>query len=92
MTSRKISRNIIFLGLLIGLVAGCSEKSQTVDWYKEHKAEMEAKIKWCSNDMARASDPDCMNAFKARTLLTLDPKTSSALDNFKFKIDSPAKK
>jgi hypothetical protein len=40
---------------------------QTVSWYMAHNVEREAKINWCSDDMARGNTADCMNALKARS-------------------------
>ena len=59
-----------FCGLVAALLAlgGCAKKAEeppTVSWYKEHKAEREAKDKWCIDDAARAQTADCMNAAQA---------------------------
>jgi outer membrane lipoprotein SlyB len=48
------------------LLAGCSgSKHESVQWYVDHRAEREAKLKWCGDDAARAIDVDCLNANKA---------------------------
>ena len=54
---------LLILGLasLVGALGGCSNSEhQTVEWYMQHQAEREAKLKWCNDDASRALDPDCM--------------------------------
>jgi hypothetical protein len=64
-------------------MAGCSEKSQTVQWYMDHKAERDTKLQWCRDDMGRAQSVDCMNAEKAVERVMLTTK-KSASDTFVF--------
>jgi hypothetical protein len=66
------------------LMAGCSEKPKTVEWYMEHKAEREAKVKYCRDDMGRAASADCLNAEKAVQQLRVSGSTKSAIDTFKY--------
>ena len=72
-----------FMLVLGSFLFACSESEHTIDWYKEHKAERDEKIKWCSYDTARMLKTDCMNADKAQTLIVVDPKTPRAADTFK---------
>ena len=75
-------RLIVFVSLAVtSLMAGCSEKPKTVEWYMEHKAEREARLKPCRADTGRAATPDCMNAEKAVERVMLDSKKSS-IDTF----------
>ncbi len=82
MTNTRISLAAVSFAMF-GILAGCSNSShQTVEWYVEHKAEREAKLKWCNDDMARATDVDCLNATKAKERVMLSGP--SAADSFKF--------
>jgi hypothetical protein len=35
---------IIFTVFVVALLAGCGEGTKSVSWYKEHKAELKAKL------------------------------------------------
>jgi hypothetical protein len=56
----------IFLLMIIAILAGCSEKVQTVDWYKEHEAERKEMIAKCKADPGRLMESaNCINAQQA---------------------------
>jgi len=56
---------LISLGLLATLLTGCDAGAQSLEWYKAHDKERNAKIEECK----KASDPrgteDCRNAIDA---------------------------
>jgi hypothetical protein len=59
----------VFIGIFSVLTAlsACSAKVQTVEWYKEHKAEREKMLAECRNNPGgRQSDPNCINASQAQ--------------------------
>lgn len=75
-TGRTIRNHLISVGLA-GL-AGCTrqtalEEEHTVSWYVEHADERTAKGKWCNEDVARASSPNCINAEQAGERLATTP-------------------
>lgn len=56
-------------------LTGCEKKAsevvQTVEWYKEHKAERIAMIEKCkSNPGELAATPNCVNANRAASQIT----------------------
>jgi hypothetical protein len=56
-------------------LTGCEKKAtevvQTVDWYKEHKAERLALLEKCkSNPGELAATPNCINASRAASQIT----------------------
>lgn len=64
---------LTLLACLVGafLITACdkTEPTQTVEWYKEHDAERNEKIKQCKNNPGElASTPNCINAQKAESL------------------------
>jgi hypothetical protein len=80
----------ILAAFTITLLAGCGEGAKSVSWYKEHKTERDAKLTWCSNDVSRAmSNPDCLNAHKARALSSVDSNAPSVADTYEY---TPSKK
>jgi hypothetical protein len=60
-------QNYICIAVLIFL-AGCGNSYHKEDWYIQHDAEREARIKECENDPAQYlnKDSDCLNAKDAR--------------------------
>lgn len=56
---------LISLGLLATLLTGCDAVAQSLEWYKAHDKERDAKVEECK----KASDPrgteDCRNAIDA---------------------------
>jgi hypothetical protein len=56
---------LISLGLLATLLTGCDAGVQSLEWYKAHDKERNAKVEECK----KASDPrgteDCRNAIDA---------------------------
>jgi hypothetical protein len=56
---------LISLGLLATLLTGCDAGAQSLEWYKAHDKERNAKVEECK----KASDPrrseDCRNAIDA---------------------------
>lgn len=63
--------------LFILALTGC-DSEHSVDWYKEHNSEREAKITECRNDAAERAKPDCQNAIQAeQDLKVLGKKKSS---------------
>ncbi|PLX76767.1 MAG: hypothetical protein C0607_03650 [Azoarcus sp.] len=78
---------VIPLVAVAGVLAGCSNSShQSVEWYMEHQAERALKLQWCNDDMARATDVDCLNATKAKERAMLSGP--GAVDSFKFDADA----
>ncbi len=73
-------------------ITGCNEKNvepvQTVDWFKEHKAERDAMLEKCRNNPGELEEtPNCINAGRAESSITwsskgrglkLDPKGLTA--------------
>lgn len=66
--------SLLAVSTLILSLAGCKEDApvapqevvQTVDWFKEHKAEREAQLAKCkANPGQLATTPNCMNADRA---------------------------
>ena len=54
-------------------MAGCekTEVVQTVEWYKEHKAEREAVLKKCNDNPGKLMlTPNCVNAHAAAQAVT----------------------
>lgn len=81
-------KNALTLVVVVAALAGCNDTAepvQTVEWFKEHKAEREAMRKRCHNNPGQlAADPNCINADKAQ----------SAVDGAKrggLSFDRPAK-
>lgn len=61
-------RNLFVLILIITVVAGCESNTppQTVEWYKEHKAERQSMLSKCKASPGENSLlPDCVNARQA---------------------------
>jgi curli biogenesis system outer membrane secretion channel CsgG len=61
----------------LSMLAGCNEEKaaevtvQTVDWYKEHKAERADMLAKCqSNPGQLAATPNCVNASRADSSIT----------------------
>lgn len=57
-----LKTGLILLGLLATLLIGCDAGAQSLEWYKAHDKERNAKVEKCK----KASDPrdteDCRNA------------------------------
>lgn len=61
-----MKKALFSLGLMAAiLLTGCDEKAQSLEWYKAHDKERDAKVEECK----KASDPrgteDCRNAIDA---------------------------
>lgn len=55
---------------LLAALAGCSESTQTVEWYKEHEAERKTMLEKCRNNPGDlAASPNCVNARQAQKRL-----------------------
>ncbi|MBY0365130.1 MAG: EexN family lipoprotein [Burkholderiaceae bacterium] len=80
--TRRTSIAALGFASMLAILAGCSKSEHSVEWYMEHKAEREEKVKWCNDDMSRATDVDCLNASKAKERAML--QGPSAADSFKF--------
>jgi hypothetical protein len=80
----------IFIGvLLVSALGGCArevpaEEARTVPWYGAHKAQRDAKLKWCAEDAARQATPNCLNAGQAWHQAALSPNAKSFADGLKF--------
>ncbi|MFN3612638.1 EexN family lipoprotein [Tepidimonas sp.] len=61
----------LILAVVAAFLAGCNDTAepvQTVEWYKEHKAEREATRKRCHDNPGQlATTPNCINADKAQS-------------------------
>ena len=63
-------RNVVlalFQGIFLASLVGCSQRPaetvQSVQWYKEHRAERKAKIAECRNHSGELTNsPNCINA------------------------------
>jgi hypothetical protein len=61
--------------LLIGCEKNPSEAVQTVDWYKEHKAERVEMLTKCkANPGELMATPNCVNASRAASAITWGAK------------------
>lgn len=80
--TRRLAVAAMGFASMLGFLVGCSKSEHSVEWYVEHKAEREAKLKWCNDDMSRATDVDCLNASKAKERAML--QGPSAAESFKF--------
>lgn len=61
-------KKLMMIAAVAGVLAGCSESEpvQTVDWYKEHKAERLAMLEKCrDNPGEKQLTPNCTNAKQA---------------------------
>lgn len=58
-------KKLVMIAAVAAVLAGCSESElvQTVDWYKEHKAERLAMLEKCrDNPGEKQLAPNCVNA------------------------------
>jgi hypothetical protein len=54
---------ITICAIFILIFAGCGEKVQTVEWYKEHHDERKAQVEKCINNPGKLEKtPNCINA------------------------------
>lgn len=63
-----MKKSFIFVTVIAAIISGCGENTpvQTVDWYKENKAERIAMIEKCKADPGRLeASPNCVNAQQA---------------------------
>ncbi len=53
--------------LVVAILAGCEQETvRTVDWYKEHTVERQAKLEECRANPGEMRDtPNCINAMQA---------------------------
>lgn len=70
---------ILFLSLL-----GCSEKVQTVEWYLEHREELEKVLKKCElkSPAEFLKDANCNNAQKAKYEIYIEHQTNAPIPTF----------
>ena len=73
---------IVIKGLLsciaLFVLNGCDEKVYTVDYYFDHRDEMEAKLKECKNNPGvMQNNPNCVNAATASRKSVVKPLKSN---------------
>lgn len=54
----------LFVGMAL-LAAGGQALAETKQWYIDHDAEREARVKVCKNDSGEKASADCQNAIRA---------------------------
>jgi hypothetical protein len=65
---------VLCIGLIETAITACSPKVQTIEYYTQHKPEMEEMLKKCNNmsiDEVQ-KDANCTNAQKAATQLMFE--------------------
>lgn len=67
------------------ILAACTKQNHAIDWYIEHDAEREARVKECNNDPAEEvrQGSDCVNAQRATGLIGMYGGKSRALTALK---------
>lgn len=66
-----MKKTAVMMLVAVAALAGCKEEKpqevvQTVEWFKEHKAERDAQLAKCkSNPGELAATPNCINASRA---------------------------
>ncbi|MEN4610523.1 EexN family lipoprotein [Pantoea agglomerans] len=59
---------LISLGLLAALLTGCDAGAQSLEWYKAHDKERNAKVEECKKASEPRGTEDCRNAIDATVL------------------------
>ncbi len=58
---------LISMSLLAAiLLTGCDADAKSIEWYKTHEKERDAKVAECSKDIKVSDTDDCRNARFAR--------------------------
>jgi len=72
---KKLTLIVILAGLSV--LAGCSEKTRTVEYYMENTEARDAKIKECSNNPGELENtPNCENALAAQVRIDFSSKNT----------------
>jgi len=84
MNKIKIAINLV-LGVMF--LSACSEKVQTVDWYLEHREELEKVLKKCElkSPAEIFKDANCNNAQKAKYKIFLEHQKNAPLPTLELK-------
>jgi len=72
-----MKRLLILTFIVSGILLSCTknEPVQTVQWYKEHKAERLEVLNKCKDNPGElATTPNCMNARRATSEMTLSSR------------------
>jgi len=71
--------------LIILLLSACSEKVQTVEWYLEHREELEKVLKKCElkSPAELLKDANCNNAQKAKYKIYIEHQINAPLPTLK---------
>ncbi|ACZ11804.1 EexN family lipoprotein [Sulfurospirillum deleyianum] len=82
---RKIILSTVFVAIVFSLTGCGSEEVKTVEYYKTHIAERDAKIKECLNNPgASKENANCANAASAKFHSGIEIDPSKATDAKKF--------
>ena len=74
------------IALIIAMLSACSEKTQTVEWYLEHKDKLAEEFKKCKDKTLAelAKDKHCAVIRKAQDKAFDELQRNAPLPNIKF--------
>lgn len=83
----KATIAVIKLIFLAPLLTSCGEKTQSVEWYIEHKEQLNKALEKCElkspDELAKSAN--CKNAKDAKYKLWREQQTNAPMPEFKFK-------